>query len=65
MVFLVFWLFHLENFVENTKLNFQKNSKTSIETVLKNLRLKWKTAGRNRDRFLNNYQRQAWGMLHI
>ena len=28
---------------------------TSIETFLKNLRLKWKTAGRHRDRFSNNY----------
>ena len=48
-------LIHLEKFVENTKLNFQKNPKTSIETFLKNHRLKWKTAGRHRDRFLNNY----------
>ena len=37
-------LIHLEKFVENTKLNFQKNPMTSKETFLKNLRLKWKTA---------------------
>ena len=30
-------LIHLEKFVENTKLNFQKNPKTSKETFLKTI----------------------------
>ena len=47
-------LIHLDKFVWNTKPIFQKNPKTSIETYLKNQHLKWKTAGRHRDRFLNN-----------
>ena len=48
-------LIHLEKFAENTLLNFQKNPKSSIETFLKNNHLKWKNAGRSRDRFLDNY----------
>ena len=48
-------IIHLEKFVENTKLNFQTNPKTSVQIFVRNLRLKWKTAGRQRARFLNSY----------